>query len=89
MKNLLKIIRKESGKNQEQFAELVGVSFDSIKSVESGRARMTRKLWLKIYIAYAGGNLCQCDPTRVSYAFDPESKSFTCRICKLRFEGHQ
>jgi transcriptional regulator with XRE-family HTH domain len=47
----LQNLRKIIDKNQEQFAELVGVSTSLIKSVECGRASFTRKLGTKIQIA--------------------------------------
>jgi DNA-binding XRE family transcriptional regulator len=47
----LKNLRGILAKNQPQFAELVGVSADLIKSVESGRAPVTRKLGAKIQLA--------------------------------------
>lgn len=49
----LKNLRKTIGKSQQDFAELIGVSLDLIKSVESGRAPVTRKLATKIQVATA------------------------------------
>jgi hypothetical protein len=48
LKTLREIIGK---KNQEQFAELVGVSIALIKFAESGRVPVTRKLGMKIQVA--------------------------------------
>jgi hypothetical protein len=35
------------------------------------------------------GRLCECDPARTSYAFNPTKNQFVCRTCGLIFKGHQ
>ena len=47
----LKKLRYVLGKSQEQFAAMIGVSVDTIRSIETGRARLTEKVDTKIRLA--------------------------------------
>lgn len=51
LKNRLKEVRTEKGLSQTQLAEIVGVSRNSISSIETGQFSPTAKLALVICIA--------------------------------------
>lgn len=51
LKNNLKIARKEKQLSQEKLAELVGVSRNTISSIETGQFNPTAKLALILCIA--------------------------------------
>ncbi|MBR2281899.1 MAG: helix-turn-helix transcriptional regulator [Spirochaetales bacterium] len=51
MKNNLKTIRSEKGLSQGQLAEMVGVSRNTISSIETGQFNPTAKLALILCIA--------------------------------------
>ena len=51
LKNRLKEIRSERGLSQAQLAELVGVSRNTISSIETGQFNPTAKLSLVLCIA--------------------------------------
>ena len=51
LKNRLKVARAEKGLSQTQLAELVGVSRNTISSIETGQFNPTAKLALILYIA--------------------------------------
>ena len=51
LKNNLKSIRKEKGLSQNNLAELVGVSRNTISSIETGQFNPTAKLALILCIA--------------------------------------
>ena len=51
LKNRLKDIRAEKGLSQAQLAELVGVSRNTISSIETGQFNPTAKLALVLCIA--------------------------------------
>ena len=51
LKNNLKKIRKEKGLSQNDLAELVGVSRNTISSIETGQFNPTAKLALVLCIA--------------------------------------
>lgn len=51
LKNRLKDIRTEHGMSQSQLAELVGVSRNTISSIETGQFNPTAKLALILCIA--------------------------------------
>ena len=51
LKNNLKLIRKEKGLSQAQLAEMVGVSRNTISSIETGQFNPTAKLALILCIA--------------------------------------
>ena len=51
LKNNLKSIRKEKGLSQNNLAELVGVSRNTISSIETGQFKPTAKLALILCIA--------------------------------------
>ena len=51
LKNRLKEIRAEKGLSQAQLAELVGVSRNTISSIETGQFNPTAKLALVLCIA--------------------------------------
>lgn len=51
LKNKLKEIRAEKGLSQAQLAELVGVSRNTISSIETGQFNPTAKLALVLCIA--------------------------------------
>jgi putative transcriptional regulator len=51
LKNNLKAIRTEKGLSQTQLAELVGVSRNTISSIETGQFNPTAKLALVLCIA--------------------------------------
>ncbi len=51
LKNRLKEIRSERGLSQAQLAELVGVSRNTISSIETGQFNPTAKLALVLCIA--------------------------------------
>ena len=51
LKNNLKSIRKEKGLSQNDLAELVGVSRNTISSIETGQFNPTAKLALILCIA--------------------------------------
>lgn len=51
LKNRLKNIRTEKGLSQTKFAEMVGVSRNTISSIETGQFSPTAKLALIICIA--------------------------------------
>lgn len=51
LKNHLKEIRKEKGLSQSELAEMVGVSRNTISSIETGQFNPTAKLALIICIA--------------------------------------
>ncbi|MBQ9768576.1 MAG: helix-turn-helix transcriptional regulator [Clostridia bacterium] len=51
LKNHLKEIRNEQGISQQRLAELVGVSRNTISSIETGQFNPTAKLALVICIA--------------------------------------
>ena len=51
LKNRLKVARAEKGLSQTQLAELVGVSRNSISSIETGQFNPTAKLALILCIA--------------------------------------
>lgn len=51
LKNNLKEIRKEKGISQSKLADMVGVSRNTISSIETGRFNPTAKLALIICIA--------------------------------------
>lgn len=51
LKNKLKKIRAEKGLSQAQLAELVGVSRNTISSIETGQFNPTAKLALVLCIA--------------------------------------
>lgn len=51
LKNHLKEIRKEKGLSQAELAEIVGVSRNTISSIETGQFNPTAKLALIICIA--------------------------------------
>ena len=51
LKNRLKEIRAEKGVSQAQLAELVGVSRNTISSIETGQFNPTAKLALVLCIA--------------------------------------
>lgn len=44
-------LRAILGLTQSEFAKLIGVSLDTIKSIESGRQNLTRNVWLRIRCA--------------------------------------
>ena len=51
LKNRLKVVRAEKGLSQAQLAELVGVSRNTISSIETGQFNPTAKLALILCIA--------------------------------------
>ena len=51
LKNRLKVARAEKGLSQTQLAELVGVSRNTISSIETGQFNHTAKLALILCIA--------------------------------------
>lgn len=51
LKNNLKKVRRERGLSQTQLAELVGVSRNTISSIETGQYQPTAKLALTLCIA--------------------------------------
>ena len=51
LKNRLKVARAEKGLSQTQLAELVGVSRNTISSIETGQSNPTAKLALILCIA--------------------------------------
>ena len=51
LKNRLKVARAEKGLSQTQLAELVGVSRNTISSIETGQFKPTAKLALILCIA--------------------------------------
>ena len=51
LKNRLKVARAEKGLSQTQLAELVGVSRNTISSIETGQFNPTAKLALGLCIA--------------------------------------
>ena len=51
LKNRLKVARAEKGLSQTQLAELVGVSRNTISSIETGQFNSTAKLALILCIA--------------------------------------
>ena len=51
LKNRLKVARAEKGLSQTQLAELVGVSRNTISSIETGQFNPTAKLALSLCIA--------------------------------------
>ena len=51
LKNRLKVARAEKGVSQTQLAELVGVSRNTISSIETGQFNPTAKLALILCIA--------------------------------------
>ena len=51
LKNRLKVARAEKGLSQTQLAELVGVSRNTISSIETGQFNPTTKLALILCIA--------------------------------------
>ena len=51
LKNRLKVARAEKGLSQTQLAELVGVSSNTISSIETGQFNPTAKLALILCIA--------------------------------------
>ena len=51
LKNRLKEIRKEKGISQQELAEMVGVSRNTISSLETGQYEPTAKLALILSIA--------------------------------------
>lgn len=51
LKNRLKEIRSEKGLSQTQLAEMVGVSRNSISSIETGQYNPTAKLALVLCVA--------------------------------------
>ena len=51
LKNRLKVARAENGLSQTQLAELVGVSRNTISSIETGQFNPTTKLALILCIA--------------------------------------
>ena len=51
LKNRLKVARAEKGLSQTQLAELVGVSRNTISSIETGQFNPTAKLALNLCIA--------------------------------------
>ena len=51
LKNRLKVARAEKGLSQTQLAELVGVSRNTISSIETGQFNPTAKLALILCIA--------------------------------------
>ena len=51
LKNRLKVARAEKGRSQTQLAELVGVSRNTISSIETGQFNPTAKLALILCIA--------------------------------------
>ena len=51
LKNRLKVARAEKGLSQTQLAELVGVSRNTISSIETGKFNPTAKLALILCIA--------------------------------------
>ena len=51
LKNRLKVVRAEKGLSQAQLAELVGVSRNTISSIETGQFNPTAKLALVLCIA--------------------------------------
>ena len=51
LKNRLKVARVEKGLSQTQLAELVGVSRNTISSIETGQFNPTAKLALVLCIA--------------------------------------
>ena len=52
LKNRLKVARAEKGLSQTQLAELVGVSRNTISSIETGQFNPTAKLALILCIAF-------------------------------------
>ncbi len=52
LKNNLKKIRKEKGMSQMKLAEMVGVSRNTISSIETGQFNPTAKLALILCIAF-------------------------------------
>ena len=51
LKNNLKAVRSEKGFSQQQLAEMVGVSRNTISSIETGQFNPTAKLALILCIA--------------------------------------
>ena len=51
LKNRLKVARAEKGLSQTQLAELVGVSRNTISSIETGQFNPTAKLALVLCVA--------------------------------------
>ena len=51
LKNRLKVARAEKGLSQSQLAEMVGVSRNTISSIETGQFNPTAKLALVLCIA--------------------------------------
>ena len=51
LKNNLKVARSEKGFSQQQLAEMVGVSRNTISSIETGQFNPTAKLALILCIA--------------------------------------
>ena len=52
LKNRLKVARAEKGLSQTQLAEMVGVSRNTISSIETGQFNPTAKLALVLCIAH-------------------------------------
>lgn len=51
LKNNLKVARNEKGLSQQQLAEMVGVSRNTISSIETGQFNPTAKLALVLCVA--------------------------------------
>ena len=51
LKNNVKIVRMEKGLSQQELADMVGVSRNTIRSIETGQISPTAKLALVICIA--------------------------------------
>lgn len=51
LKNTLKAVRSEKGLSQQQLADLIGVSRNTISSIETGQFNPTAKLALILCIA--------------------------------------
>lgn len=51
LKNNIKVVRTEQGLSQSQLAEMVGVSRNTISSIETGQFNPTAKLALVLCIA--------------------------------------
>ena len=74
LKNRLKVARAEKGLSQTQLAEMVGVSRNTISSIETGQFNPTAKLALVLCIALVMA--AECVNTAVEAAVDLVSPGY-------------